>query len=97
MALMTYCQSKKKKKTKILVRNGSAPFLLGSKLSIGDLKLTSLLNWIKSGHIEGVPKDLAVLLSSFLFIYDSRHRAERKENSTALNQRLCIDIYRTRT
>eukprot|EP01102_Stenamoeba_stenopodia_P003730 TRINITY_DN13885_c0_g1_i2.p1 TRINITY_DN13885_c0_g1~~TRINITY_DN13885_c0_g1_i2.p1 ORF type:complete len:135 (-),score=31.21 TRINITY_DN13885_c0_g1_i2:120-524(-) len=42
---------------KVLARNGSAPFLLGGNMSIGDFKLTSLLHWVQKG-IEGIPTDL---------------------------------------
>jgi prostaglandin-H2 D-isomerase / glutathione transferase len=43
---------------KVLERNKSNPFALGSDLSIADLKLGVLLVWIRSGKLDGIPASL---------------------------------------
>jgi len=44
---------------KLLERNGSSPFGLGSEISVGDLKLANVLVWLKSGTLSDIPADIA--------------------------------------
>ena len=44
---------------KVLERNGSSPFAVGSEITIADLKLTPFLNWFRMGVLDGIPTDIA--------------------------------------
>jgi len=44
---------------KALARNKASPFVTGSELTVGDLKLAPVLAWFTSGALDGIPKDIA--------------------------------------
>eukprot|EP00271_Cylindrocystis_brebissonii_P011656 TRINITY_DN29558_c0_g1_i1.p1 TRINITY_DN29558_c0_g1~~TRINITY_DN29558_c0_g1_i1.p1 ORF type:complete len:210 (+),score=51.31 TRINITY_DN29558_c0_g1_i1:310-939(+) len=44
--------------SKMITAHGSAPgYAVGSKLTIADLQISEVVDWIASGHLDDVPKD----------------------------------------
>lgn len=42
----------------LLVKNGSTGFAVGSKLTVADLKLYWIIDWLNSGILDGIPTTL---------------------------------------
>jgi glutathione S-transferase len=43
---------------RLLVANGSTGFILGNSLTVADLKLYWIIDWLTSGMLDGIPTDL---------------------------------------
>jgi glutathione S-transferase len=43
---------------RLLIANGSTGFVLGNSLTVADLKLYWIIDWLTSGMLDGIPTDL---------------------------------------
>jgi hypothetical protein len=43
---------------RLLVANGGTGFIVGHNLTIADLKLYWIIDWLTMGILDGIPKDL---------------------------------------
>ena len=43
-----------------LVANGSTGFIVGNHLTIADLKLYWIIDWLTMGILDGIPKELRI-------------------------------------
>ena len=43
---------------RLLVANGSTGFIMGNSLTVADLKLYWIIDWLTSGILDGIPTSL---------------------------------------
>ncbi len=71
---------------KILEENTQSGYLYGKSLTIADLKLYSLLAWIQSGVLDGIPGSLVTdrpKLVEFVKLIESNEKVAEYQKASA--------------
>ena len=67
---------------RLLVKNGSTGFIVGQDLTVADLKLYWIIDWLTSGMLDGIPTSL--------FDHSANTVAWRKNIATVREARLAV-------
>jgi glutathione S-transferase len=68
---------------RLLVANGSTGFIVGNNLTIADLKLYWIIDWLTMGILDGIPRNL---------IYGFKNVVNWRENITAVRKTRLAEI-----